>query len=234
MLSEEPVQQRDLVMMGQLRSLGIEKGKEFKPNEETRVVLRSAVQEAHAGFVNALLEGSEPWWPGVQWGLSDKLGFATKTGFSFKTPDYLDIDARAPIYFLAYAVPAKLGEASFYLVSYKDAAGQPLEGNTSYRLRIPPNVPAQQFWAVTIYDLETAGFIRESPRVGVDSYDQKMRRNADGSVDVYFGPAAPPGQETNCVSTVPGKAWLAMFRFYGPEKSLFEKSWKLPDIERVN
>ena len=78
---------------------------------------------SHAGFVKALLEGSEPWWPGVQWGLADTLGFATKTGFSFQTADYLDIDARAPIYFLAYAVPAKLGEASFYLVSYKDDAG---------------------------------------------------------------------------------------------------------------
>jgi hypothetical protein len=234
MVSEEPVQQRDLVMMGQLRSLGIEKGKEFRPNQATQVVLRSAVQEAHAGFVKALLDGSEPWWPGVQWGLSDTLGFATKTGFSFQTADYLDIDARAPIYFLAYAVPAKLGAASFYLVSYRDVAGQPLEGGTAYRLRIPPNVPAQQFWAVTIYDLETAGFIRESSRVGVDSYDQKMRRNVDGSVDVYFGPAVPAGQETNWVSTVPGKGWLAMFRFYGPNKSLFDKTWKLPDIEKVN
>jgi len=25
-----------------------------------------------------------------------------------------------------------------------------------------------------------------------------------------------------------------MFRFYGPDKSLFEKTWKLPEIERVN
>jgi hypothetical protein len=131
-------------------------------------------------------------------------------------------------------VPAKLGAASFYLVSYRDVAGQPLEGGTAYRLRIPPNVPAQQFWAVTIYDLETAGFIRESSRVGVDSYDQKMRRNVDGSVDVYFGPAAPAGQETNWISTVPGKSWLAMFRFYGPNKSLLDKTWKLPDIEKVN
>ena len=98
----------------------------------------------------------------------------------------------------------------------RGVAGQLLEDGISYRLRIPPNVPAQQFWAVTVYDLDTAGFIRESPRVGVDSYDQKGRRNTDGSVDVYFGPAAPAGQETNWVSTVPEKGWLAVFRFDGP------------------
>ena len=216
MLDEEPVQQRDLVMMRQLRSLGIEKGKAFEPDPAMPATLRSAVEEAHAGFVRAQIDGSEPWWPGAQWGLSDTLGLATKTVFSFQTADYLDIDARAPIYFLAYGMPAKLGEASFYLVSFRDAGGQLLEGGNSYRLRIPPNVPAQQFWAVTIYDLETAGFIRESPRVEVNSYDQRMQRNADGSVDVVFGPAAPVGQEANWVATAPGKKWFAMFRFYGP------------------
>jgi hypothetical protein len=34
-----------------------------------------------------------------------------------------------------------------------------------------PDVPAKQFWAVTLYDRETCGFIREMPRAGLDSYD---------------------------------------------------------------
>jgi hypothetical protein len=58
-----------------------------------------------------------------------------------------------------------------------------------------------------------------------------MRRNADGSVDVYFGPKAPAGLESNWVPTAPGKPWFTLFRFYGPDKALFEKTWKLNDIE---
>ena len=63
--------------------------------------------------------------------------------------------------------------------------------------------------------------------------DQKAKRNADGSLDIYFGPKAPAGQESNWIPTVAGKGWFPFFRFYGPEKSLFDKSWKLPDVENV-
>lgn len=54
-----------------------------------------------------------------------------------------------------------------------------------------------------------------------------MRRNADGSVDIYMGPKAPAGQESNWIYTPAGKSWFPWFRFYGPEKALFDKSWKM-------
>jgi hypothetical protein len=56
-------------------------------------------------------------------------------------------------------------------------------------------------------------------------------KNPDGSVDVYFGPRAPAGRATNFIYTAPGKPWFAMFRFYGPDQPLFDKSWVLPDIQ---
>jgi len=84
----------------------------------------------------------------------------------------------------------------------------------------------------TVYALETAAFIREAPKVTVDSY-QNTQKNADGSIDVYFGPVAPAGKESNWIYTAPGKRWFTLFRFYGPEKALFDKTWKLPDIEQV-
>ena len=74
----------------------------------------------------------------------------------------------------------------------------------NYRLRVPPHVPAQQFWAVTVYDQAEANLMRESPKVEVNSY-QNLQKNPDGSVDVYFGPAAPSGQETNWIYTAPGR-----------------------------
>ena len=62
----------------------------------------------------------------------------------------------------------------------------------------------------------------------------KLKANPDGSVDLHFGPKAPEGLESNWVQTVPGRAWFAYFRWYGPTKAYYDKSWALPDIERVN
>ena len=137
------------------------------------------------------------------------------------------------IFFLAFAAPKKLGAATFYLVGGSDSKSQMLEGQKNYRLHVPPNVPAKQYWAVTLYDLDTACLIRDMPIPGLDSYNKKMKRNADGSVDIYFGLKPPVGQEANWVSTAPGKPWLSLFRFYGPEKTVFEKTWKLTDFEAV-
>jgi hypothetical protein len=230
MVNEEPVQTRDLVAMAQLRSLGIEKDKEFKPDQATRDILKKAAAEARATFMQQSIE-VKPWWPGTHWGLHDSI--AAETGFSFLKGDQYDIDGRGQTFFIAYAAPKKLGAATFYSGAFVDAKGQRLDGSKTYRLRVPPNVPAKQYWAVTVYDPWTGAFIREAPTVAIDSY-QDTQKNADGSVDVYFGPTALAGQEKNWIYTAPGKPWFTFFRFYGPEKAVFEKTWVLPDIELVN
>jgi hypothetical protein len=61
-----------------------------------------------------------------------------------------------------------------------------------------------------------------------------LQKNADGSVDIYFGPKAPSGKESNWVPTSADGKFEVLVRFYGPEKALSEKTWKLPDIERIN
>jgi hypothetical protein len=231
MVNEEPVQSRDTIAMAQLRSLGIEKGKPFKPDAATRAVLKKAAAEAHALFMDPV-NRIEPHAPGAKWGSFDFMAVGGKTGFTYETESGLDIDRRGAMFFTACAPPKKLGAATFYLQVGRDAANAPLDGGKSYRLRVPPNVPAKQFWAVTVYDLGEAAFIREAPRIEVNSY-QKPQKNDDGSVDVYFGPKSPAGKESNWVYTTPGKTWWAAFRFYGPEKAVFDKTWVLPDIEPV-
>jgi hypothetical protein len=52
-------------------------------------------------------------------------------------------------------------------------------------------------------------------------------------VDIYFGAKPPEGNESNWIPTKSGGQFEVLFRFYGPEKALFEKTWKLPDIEEV-
>jgi hypothetical protein len=78
-------------------------------------------------------------------------------------------------------------------VTFRDGTGQRLRGGDTYRLRVPADVPVQQFWSVTAYDHGTAALIRQVARASLDSYDTKARKHADGSVDVYLGPKAPEG-----------------------------------------
>ena len=69
-----------------------------------------------------------------------------------------------------------------------------------------------------VYAVDTAALIREAPVVTLDSYNQAMTRNADGSVDIYFGPQPPAGKEANWIYTAPGKAFFPAMRFYDPDK----------------
>jgi hypothetical protein len=231
MVDEEPVQKRDLVGMAGLRSLGIEKGRPFKPSVETREFLGQAILEARAGFMQTI-RSLPAFVSGSRWAVpASQLGM--ETGFTFETGSFLDIDTRGQLFFFGCAPARKPGAATFHLIAMKDVADAPLRGERKYRLRIPAEVPARQFWATTVYDFETAGFVREAPRVELNSYNREMRRNGGGSVDIYFGPRPPEGREANWITTPPGKPWFAIFRFYGPRKALFEKTWVLPDIEEL-
>ena len=86
---------------------------------------------------------------------------------------------------------------------------------------------------MTAYDRETHALIRNMPRASLASITPGAQTNADGSVEVYFGPKAPAGKEANWVPTDPNQQFELLFRLYGPEKPLFDKSWKLPDVERI-
>jgi hypothetical protein len=92
----------------------------------------------------------------------------------------------------------------------------------------------QQYWSATVYDRATHAFIRDARRLSRSSQTPGLQKNTDGSAEVFFGPNAPAGKETNWVPTNANGQFEVLFRFYGPEKALFEKAWKLPDIERTN
>jgi hypothetical protein len=232
MVNEELTQARDLEMLGLLRPLGIEKGKRFKPDVATRAVLKHASHEVHEWFMERLVNYGQRYWPDRKWNIPAPP-IASETGFSWEAADYFDVDARGIGFFSFCAPPAKLDASTFDLDTFLDAHGQRLRGENTYRLHIPANVPAKQFWAFTVYDHETSSFFRRTARTGLDSYDQQMKRNPDGSVDLYTGPKPPKGQDANWIPTVAGKGWFPFFRIYGPDEPLFQKTWKLPDITKV-
>jgi hypothetical protein len=232
-LNEETVQPRDLQMMGMLLPLGIEKGKEFKPDAATLALLKSAATEAQAWLMNKATTDATPWWKDSQWVIPSPP-ITMPTEFKWEMPNYFGVDARAIALSQYFCPTAKLGTGSFYFASFHDHSGQPLEGGNTYRLHVPANVPVREFWSVTVYSLETSSFFLNSTRLTLGSLDKDLKKNADGSVDVFIGPKPPAGQESNWLYTPVGQKWFPWFRVYGPEKAILDKSWKLPDIERVN
>ena len=158
-----------------------------------------------------------------------------ETEFSYTYPTFVDLDTRAALYYGIFSSVERLGAATFYFVSAKDAAGAWLDGSKDYELTVPANVPAKPFWSAIVHDVETAAWFTDLPinKEGIASFTKGLEKNQDGSVDVYFGPKVPKGKETNWLPTVPGKKFFLIFRFYRPEPSLFNKSWKLNDVEKL-
>jgi hypothetical protein len=143
------------------------------------------------------------------------------------------VDARGLAYSYAYFSPKHPGAGQYYLITIKDKDGNFLDCSKTYHLSVPPKAPVNQYWSVTVYDSETHGLIRNAKVLSRSSQSEGLNVNADGSIDIYFGTRIPAGNENNWVETGSGKNFEVMFRFYGPEKPLFDKSWKLPDIEEV-
>lgn len=232
MINEEADDPRDGAMLERLAALGLVRGKPFGPDDAMHAILREAAAEAQERLMSAASGSIVQYWPDAHWGVPGTGDASPETGF-VSGDKSVNVMARAVFFFLACAPPKQIGKASFYLSTFVDKAGAPLESSKSYRLRVPPDVPAAQFWAATVYTTDTASFIRDVPRVEINSYDESIVKNEDGSVDIFFGPEATKGHEANWIPTGEGENWFVIFRLYGPQPQLFDKTWKLPDIEAV-
>jgi hypothetical protein len=232
-MQSEPWLDRDRAMIDQLRSLGIEKGKAFKPDPETRYLLDAAALEAKAWLEAKYDAGWPSFFEGTQWRAAGvpELQRAIQSGYA--EPDAYPTDLRGMICTVGYIGIKRLGAGQFYLIAIRDKHGDPLDGARTYRLTVPPNAPVEQYWSVTAYDRQTHALIRNMDRASRASNAAEVQKNADGSVDVYFGPAAPAGKESNWVPTDPQRGFELMFRVYGPKKEFFDKVWVLPDVEKV-
>ena len=232
MVQAEPWLERDKAMIDPLRTIGIERGKRFKPDARMQQILNSAIQEAKAWF-EARYETLPPFYEGEHWFFPSTAEMIQNVMSDWRVPDSYPIDARGTAYTLAFFSAKHLGESQYYLLTGNDKDGKPLDGKASYRLRVPANAPVTQYWSMTVYDRATHAFFKNAPWVGRSSQTPGLKKNADGSADIYFGPTAPAGQEPNWVPTVPNGRFEVLARFYGPQKPLFDKTWRLPDIERI-
>ena len=232
----EPVRPIDKHMIGLLATLGIEKGKPYAPDELTRKAMRNAAIDAWHFLQDRFdaLPADKRFWPDRHY-YPLMLADDNRT-FTYEYDDHIDIDARAMQYLWCTYVPKVLSDnpATQYAVALGDADGNLLKAGETYRVTVPADMPVRQFWALTVYDHATFGFIyTDSARTTLSSYDlDNLKRNSDGSVTLYVGPEAPEGLQSNWIPTA-GKRPMPTFRFYGPTEALNNRSFVMPDFELV-
>jgi hypothetical protein len=157
----------------------------------------------------------------------------------FEVDGARNLDARTMFFYPYTGVSPAMavttpGKGSDYGIAYLDSRKKPLDGANTYKLHLPPNVPVNNFWAVTMYDTQTRSQLQTSnPYPTLGSQSKGFKKNADGSYDVYFGPKPPTGKESNWLETLPGKSWFTILRMYGPLEPWINKTWRPGEIELV-
>jgi hypothetical protein len=238
-IQDEPIDAIDPAQRGAIATIGIVKGKPFTPDERMKELLTEA---ATLGSATARAITFEPRLDGVYlypgtgsvWS-----GFFANGNATFESDGTMQLEAAVLYYFNAGGVtPAMaktaVGVGSDYAGAYFDANKQPFDGSKTYKLHLPPNVPVNNFWAVTIYDTQTRSMLQTGQRFPtVGSQTKGIEKNADGSFDIYFAPKAPAGKEDNWLQTVPGKSWFVILRMYGPLEPWLNKTWRPSEIELV-
>jgi hypothetical protein len=237
-VQEEPSSAMDPETLGLLASIGMVKGKPFAPDERMKKILVEAAAVGNATSRALTFEARDPEfysYPNSAWNSPLLIPGAT---YKFDKADGVRLlDMRTYMYYYATGnTPAMIrklvGVGSQYAIAHKDAAGERLDGAKNYKLHLPPKIPAKDFWSVVVYDNQTRSMLQtdqQFPSIG--SQKKGIVTNADTSVDVYFGPAAPAGHEANWVQTIPGKGWNIILRAYGPLEPWFDKTWQPGEIE---
>jgi hypothetical protein len=231
---------------GLFASLGIEKGKPFNPDDRMKAILADGVAIGNAQ-ARAIV-----WYPRVDMNMAgvqiypdtDSARNMAYTGrnvhFNGEDGVTMSTDKRVSFHYPYTAVtPAmaapRLGTGSDYGIAFLDGDKQPFDGSKTYAIKLPPDAPIANFWAVTIYDTQTRSMLQtDQVNAGIDSLQDGLRYNRDGSIDIYFAPEPPPGYESNWVQTIPGKSWFTVLRMYSPLETWIDQSWRPSEVMRKN
>ena len=237
MVQEEPINGYDKTMLGMAAYIGIEKGKPFKPDAHTLKILERAAKDVQdyliqiSNGISWVPAEGQPGW--TRFNLF-KADIAQGRRYVYENDNgAIDYQRRAAIDYWAYCMPAVLGSGTMYNVAHVDAEDNPIDSSRNYRIRIPEDFPARNFWAVFAYDSRTRTFIANGMKGRHLSSNDDLAKNSDGSTDIYIGPSAPRGMESNWIETIPGADIFIGLRTYGPEKTVLDGTYKIPRFELV-
>jgi hypothetical protein len=237
-VQNEPADFVDPNTVGLFAAIGIKKGEPFAPDARMKAILTDAVAVGNA-YARTNLFASRDKQTRIY---ADRQWLTPFVGGSYEFLSGAErlLDAEAMFFYYATGItPAmtmsRVGTGSAYAVTMRDATGNGFDGAKTYKVELPAPIPAKDFWSFVVYDNETRSLLETDQRsAGVDSNAKGLKKNADGSVTLWFGPTAPAGQENNWIQTIPGKGWNTTLRLYGPLEPWFNQSWKPGDIELVN
>jgi hypothetical protein len=257
-IQAQPAGALDPEIAGQFAAIGIVKGKPFNPDARMKKILLAAAAVGNAAsravtFTPRRSEGFQYYNAASNWVNSLFTG-----GFEFMTPPpditktgvkaypsdgARKLDARIWFFYLATGITPAMcmrleNVGSQYLAAYLDSKNLPFDGSKTYKVTLPPKIPAARFWSFTVYDNQSRSMLetpQRYPRAGSQSYPSPAAKpGPDGSTTVYFGPTLPNGVgRGNWVQTVPGKGWFVLLRLYSPLKPFFDKSWRVGEIEEL-
>ena len=234
MINAEVVLERDKAMMGLLARIGIKKGEPYNPDARLQAMFDKAAPEALEYMIDQYHRELNPFvFEGKKWSALVPNG-SRETEWSYEYPSYYDYHARGALYYAIITSVKNYGTATYYLDLAETPDGQWLDGGKNYKLTMPANVPVRDFWSITTYDLETASYLRNINPSTIDSVTESVKKNADGSVTIYFGPELPKGaNKENWLPTDPKRRFFLLARFYGPKRELFAGEFQLENIERM-
>ncbi|HEU4388878.1 MAG TPA: DUF1254 domain-containing protein [Blastocatellia bacterium] len=212
----------DAPLLEQLKSIGIEAGKDFdiaRLTSRNAEALERAVKDARAMIAERARSHGDVrngWrFPGKNTG---RYGRA-----------YLDRAAVA--LFGLGALPA---EEAIYPNSFRDDDGNALNGANRYVLRFERGKlpPAGAFWSVTMYD--PTGYFVSNPinRYGLGDRD-KLEFDKDGSLEIYIQHESPGKEKEANWLPAPAGDFSLTLRLYVPKAAALDGSWKPPAVRRV-
>jgi hypothetical protein len=218
MLPLMPTVPSEKAAMERFAKIGIAPGRPFDPasvSPELRAAIEQGVQDASKQLTDTAMVQKD----------SKKL---------FGTREQLGND-----YVMNRSLGAMLGiygntkEEAVYASQQTDPEGKLLDGNRRWLLRFAPGQlpPADLFWSITMYNLPQRLLV-DNPlnRYSIGDRSPGLKKNADGSMDIYLQSTDPGGDKTSNWLPTPKGPFFFVARFYGPRSNLIDGSWSLPPL----
>ena len=220
LLKVHPAHSTDQPILAQMKRIGIEPGKSFDMDAldpEIKAALQTVPKDAQA-----LMTWKVPTLARVV------------NGWSMNT-DTMGVYGN---YYLKRAIVAQMGlganlpEDAIYPLNIGDVEGKPLDGTNKYVLHFDKDEmpPVNAFWSITLYDPEGFQVGNALNRFAFSSW-MPFKKNADGSLDIYFQHENPGKDlEANWLPAPKGGFNLTM-RLYGPKPEILNGKWNPPPVK---